>query len=92
MTTTAQLLEGFVPAGLSRRIHFVRVFGVNGGFFRASNVDWCAASINSGPLSFVAEDNARPGHQQPMGPHAGSCTLPRWSTEHLEEDPEVFPH
>ena len=60
-------------------------------FSERPNVEWCAASINSGPLGFVAEDNARPGHQQPLGPsrwilHAS----PNWSTEHIEEDPEVF--
>ena len=36
-------------------------------FSERPNVEWCAASINSGPLGFVAEDNARPGHQQPRG-------------------------
>ena len=90
---TAQLLEGFRPAlaSAAASTSYAPCLAAMVAFSERPNVEWCAASINSGPLGFVAEDNARPGHQQPLGPsrwilHAS----PSWSTEHLEEDPEVF--
>ncbi len=90
---TAQLLEGFRPslAAAAASTTYAPCLAVMVAFAERPNVEWCAASIKSGPLSFVAEDNARPGHQQPLGPsrwilHASST----WSTEHIDEDPEVF--
>ena len=90
---TAQLLEGFRPklATAAASISYAPCLAAMVAFTERPPVEWCAASIKDGPLSFVAEDNARPGHQQPQGPSRwilhGSST---WSTEHLEQKPEAF--
>ena len=90
---TAQLLEGFRPslATAAASTSYAPCLATMVAFPKRPSVEWCAASIKNGPLSFVAEDNARPGHQQPLGPsrwilHASAT----WSTEHIEQDPEVF--
>ena len=76
---TAQLLEGFrtALASAAASTSYAPCLAAMVAFSERPNVEWCAASINSGPWGFVAEDNAKPGHQQPLGPHAGSCTLPK---------------
>ena len=90
---TAQLLEGFRPtlATAAASISYAPCLAAMVAFTERPPVEWCAASIKDGPLSFVAEDNARPGHQQLQGPSRwilhGSAT---WSNEHLERQPEAF--
>ena len=90
---TGQLLGGFRPmlARAAESTSYAPCLAAMVAFAERPSVEWCAASIHDGPLSFVAEDNARPGHQQPEGPsrwilHASS----KWSTEHLETEPELF--
>ena len=90
---TAQLLEGFRPtlAMAAASTSYAPCLAAMVAFAKRPTVEWCAASIQDEALSFVAEDNARPGHQEPLGPsrwilHASA----NWSTKHLEEKPEVF--
>ena len=90
---TADLLSDFRPvlAQTARATSYAPCLATMVAFTERPQVDWCAASIEDGPLSFVADDNARPGHQLDSGPsrwvlHATAA----WSTAHLEEDPEVF--
>ena len=90
---TAKLLEGFRPtlAMAAASTSYAPCLAAMVAFAERPTVEWCAASIQDGPLSFVAEDNARPGHQPALAPsrwilHASAS----WSAEHIEENPEVF--
>ena len=90
---TAKLLEGFRPtlAMAAASTSYAPCLAAMVAFAERPTVEWCAASIQDGPLSFVAEDNARPGHQPALALsrwilHASAS----WSAEHIEENPEVF--
>ena len=90
---SAQLLQGFRPALAKAAASSVYApcLAAMVAFAERPTVEWCAANVENGTLGYVAEDNARPGHQQPLGPsrwilHAST----NWSREHIEEDPEVF--
>ena len=84
---TEKLLRGIAPA-IAERAATVRMqpcWSVLVAFTDPVRVDFDAAFVNSGPLSWVARTSAKPARETSPDRwvlHAG----PRWSAEHLEDD------